>query len=276
MASDGKNNNLKYSLISIGVVIVVFLIIIVAQSPTTPNLNGSDSLASSTIENDVSTVSTNVLNSIGTGTTISQPKAITGQSLTKNGKPEILYMGAEYCPYCAAERWSMAVSLARFGTFKNLEVTHSSASDAYPDTQTLSFYQSSYTSSYVVFTPVELYSNVAQGSGYATLMTPTSEQQSLMNTYDSAPYVSSGSNGAIPFIYMYGKYLITGANFLPSALQNKTATQIANSLNSTSNPIAKAVDGAANLFTAATCSITNNQPASACTMQIKAIEKTIE
>src|SRR5215471_17073708 len=39
-----------------------------------------------------------------------------GAPLTSGGKPEMLYIGAEYCPYCAAMRWSMAVALSRFGT----------------------------------------------------------------------------------------------------------------------------------------------------------------
>src|SRR5690348_7156130 len=29
---------------------------------------------------------------------------VTGTPLTSNGKPELLYLGGEYCPYCAAER----------------------------------------------------------------------------------------------------------------------------------------------------------------------------
>ena len=49
-----------------------------------------------------------------------------GTPLTANGKPEMLYMGAEYCPYCAAERWSMIVALSRFGTFSGLSTVHSS------------------------------------------------------------------------------------------------------------------------------------------------------
>ena len=55
-------------------------------------------------------------------------------------------MGAEYCPYCAAERWAMAVALSRFGTFSDLRLIHSSSADIYPNTPTLSFYRSSYAS----------------------------------------------------------------------------------------------------------------------------------
>jgi hypothetical protein len=184
-------------------------------------------------------------------------------------------MGAEYCPYCATERWPMVVALTRFGSFSNLKITHSSTTDVYPDTQTFSFYKSTYTSPYIVFTPVEMYSNIAQGSGYSTLQTPTSQQQSLMNTYDAPPYVPSANAGAIPFMYFNGKYLLTGASYSPTSLQNKTAAQIASALTNKNDPITQGVLGSANILTAVICSVTNNQPSTVCTPTIKGIESTM-
>jgi len=32
----------------------------------------------------------------------------------------VVYIGAEYCPYCAVERWPLIVALNRFGTLTNL------------------------------------------------------------------------------------------------------------------------------------------------------------
>ncbi|HSR26568.1 MAG TPA: DUF929 family protein, partial [Candidatus Eisenbacteria bacterium] len=43
------------------------------------------------------------------------------------GRPEVLYVGAEYCPYCAAERWPLIVALSRFGTFSGVRAAASSA-----------------------------------------------------------------------------------------------------------------------------------------------------
>ena len=75
---------------------------------------GSQALAS--LITTTTSVPTATLNKIGGGTTTSPPKTISGAPLTSGGKPEVLYIGAEYCPYCAAERWSMVVALSRFGT----------------------------------------------------------------------------------------------------------------------------------------------------------------
>ena len=58
------------------------------------------------------------------------------------GKPELLYMGGEYCPFCAAERWAIAAAVSRFGTLSGLHFIHSSPTDVYPSTPTLSFYKS--------------------------------------------------------------------------------------------------------------------------------------
>ena len=41
----------------------------------------------------------------------------------------MLYIGAEFCPICATQRWPMTVALSHFGTFSNLQQTHSAVSD---------------------------------------------------------------------------------------------------------------------------------------------------
>lgn len=270
-----KNSKLKYSLIAIGVVILAFLVLIVVKSPTTNNPNASDAVAPASLIQKVTSVSSDVFKAVGIGTVTNPPKPINGPAIPKNGKPQIVYMGAEYCPYCATERWPMVIALSRFGSFSNLKTTHSSLTDVYSDTQTFSFHGSSYSSPYIVFTPVELFSNVPSGSAYTALDQPTSAEQSLQNTYDSPPYVPSSSAGAIPFIYFNGKYLITGASYSPTVLQGKTADQIASALSNPNDLITKGAVGAANAITAAICGMTGNQPAGVCNSDIQSIETSL-
>jgi hypothetical protein len=96
-----------------------------------------------------------------------------------------------------------------------------------------------------------------------------------MSTYDAPPYVSSSDQGAIPFIYFGGKYLIVGATYSPQVLQGKSYQQIANSLSSPSSAIAKGMLGAANNITATICKLTNNQPTTACTPTITGLESSL-
>jgi Domain of unknown function (DUF929) len=195
----------------------------------------------------------------GTGK-VTPPAPLSGQpALTQNGLPQIVYVGAEYCPYCAAERWAMAVALSRFGTFSGVGATHSDPNDVYPNTSTLTFYKSSYTSKYIVFSPVE-----EQDPNKKPLQSPTAQQQALVTKYDAPPYVQ-GQGGSIPFVDIGNKFLISGASFSPQVLQGKTWAQIAAALSNSSSPIAQSVGGTANYLTAAICSLTKNQPANVCT-----------
>ena len=197
------------------------------------------------------------LDAVGSPASVVPPTTVGGNGAIMrgaDGKPVITYIGAEYCPYCAAERWALAVALSRFGTFSHLSGTHSGTADVYPNTQTLSFYGSSYSSTYVDFVPVEEATNQQVGGTYQTLQTPTAAQSSLMSTYDAA--------GSIPFLDIANRYVITGASYSPQVLQGLSRQQIAAQLSDPSSPVAQAIDGTANEITAAITRVTGSQPAS--------------
>ncbi len=215
----------------------------------------------SLVTKQISTVPAATLNSVGHGNGVSPLIPTKGQpALTSGGKPEILFVGAEYCPYCAAERWALAVALSRFGTFSNLHLIHSSSSDVYPNTPTLDFYKSSYTSKYVQFTPVEWFGLVNNG---VVLQNLTSAQTALMAKYDAAPYTSEPDH-PYPFVDIGNQYLVISAQYLPSTLAHLTWAQVAADIRNPSSSVAQAVDGTANSLTAAICKITKNAPAAVC------------
>jgi hypothetical protein len=191
-----------------------------------------------------------------------------GTPLTSGGKPELLFMGAEYCPYCAAERWAMVNALSRFGTFSGLTTTHSSSTDADPNTPTFSFAKSTYTSKYLNFTSVEETTNIPNGQGYyTTLQTPTAAETKLGQTYDP--------QGAIPFLDFGNKYVEVGnlAPLDPSMLAGKNWSQVAAAMASpSSSSLGSAEVANANYITAAICKMTNNLPATACTPTIQGLQ----
>jgi hypothetical protein len=225
----------------------------------------------------VTSVPAATLEAVGGGAVTSTPTSISGAPLTSGGKPEMLYMGAEYCPYCAAERWSMIVALSRFGTFKGLATTRSAArngagtAEPFPSTATWTFAKSSYASKYLTFTPVEEFTNVPDKStgGYTTLMTPTAGQQALIQKYDAA------NQGAIPFIDYGNKYMSVGASYDPGLLAGLTWSEVAADLHQPSSQVGKAALGAANYMTAAICSLTGNKPATVCTPAVRALQAKI-
>jgi Domain of unknown function (DUF929) len=230
-------------------------------SATSSSGTGTSALPAGVLS-EVTSVRAATLAAIGEPSAAASPTA-TGAKTTltaANGKPEILFIGAEYCPFCAAQRWAVVVALSRFGTFSGLTATHSSTTDLYPDTQTFSFYGSTYTSSSLDFTSVELESNQVSGSSYATLQTPTAAEEALFSKYDVAPYTSEA--GSIPFLDIANKYISIGAGFTPQVLEGLSLQQIASQLNNKNSLVANAIDGEANQIVAAITAATGVQPQS--------------
>ncbi len=268
------------ALLVIAAVVAIFFYL--SKQPASTSSSSSIAIngrkpAPAQVVNQVTNVSPSVLQAVDIGNVTTKPIYIPGQPALNgpNGKPEFFYFGAEYCPYCAAQRWSMLVALSRFGTFKNLSITTSSASDVYASTPTFSFYGSSYSSSYIDFVSVETTTNQPDGNGgYVTLETPTADEQQIVNKYDAPPYTDQ--TGSIPFTDIGNQYLMIGPGFSPQVLEGKNWQQIASALSDSSSPIAQGVIGTANYLTAAICMTTNQKPASVCqAAPIPAIEQTL-
>jgi uncharacterized protein DUF929 len=264
----------------VAVIAVVVAIVLVqgngssgsSSAPTAPT--GAELSA---LVRQVTSVPTATSDAVGAGQVTSPPTSITGAALTSAGKPEVLYIGAEYCPYCAAERWAMIAALSRFGTFSGLATTHSAAKDGagnaepYPNTPTWTFAKASLASRYLTFTTVETETNIPDPAtgGYTPLQAPTAAQQALLDKYDAA------NQGAIPFIDLGNKYLSVGASYNPAVLSGLTWSQIAADMHNPDTPVAKSVLGTANYLTAAMCGLTGDQPATACTPAVKALQAKI-
>lgn len=195
---------------------------------------------------------------------IRAPLPVLGASrpLRLDGKPEVVFIGAEYCPFCAAERWPLVVALSRFGTFHGLQATHSASGDEYPDTASLSFFGATFSSSYLSFRSVELETNEIVGGSYPTLERPSAEESRLFATYDAPPYTTEA--GSIPFIDFGGRFIDVGASYDPGLLAGESGAQIAHSLARASTSGAVAIDATAQAITNELCTITDGRPASAC------------
>ncbi len=207
-------------------------------------------------------------NKVGIGVATGVLLPVTNVSrLTVNGTPEVLYMGADYCPFCAATRWGLVLALMRFGNFTSLHYMTSSASDYAPSTPTFTFYNSSYSSNIIDFVEVEMSTNYipSGSSSYATLQTPTPFEGSLFTKYDlDNQLIPQGQRGGIPFIDFGNVSVAYGAAIDPKTFDNKQWNDIISLLNDPGSQQAQAAIGAANLYTAQICAMTNGTPASVC------------
>ena len=238
-------------------VVLVFVAALIAvkhnQSPATPQAAQTNARVAA----EVASVPASTLNAVGAGTATGL-KTLSGETeLTAGGKHEILYIGGEFCPFCAAERWAIATALSRFGTLSGLNFIHSSPNDG--DIPTLSFYKSSYTSEYLTFTPVEWYGEADDAStpfGHVYLQRPTAQEAALFARY---------ANGSIPFLDIANRYLLPQTQYSPEDLSGLTWAQIATAMQDPSSRVATDIDGAANTLTAAMCTLTHGQPGGVCT-----------
>jgi hypothetical protein len=172
-----------------------------------------------------------------------------------DGKTQVVFMGAEFCPYCAAERWAMVMWLSRFGTFTNLHEIESSSTDLDADTHTFTFYQSKYTSQYIDFN-----SNEVEDRNSQPLQKMNAATTAIVDKWDQPPYTTEA--GQFPFIDIGGVF---------------TWSQIANDLSDPTSTVAKDIIGNANILTAATCIATGDTPSSVCSSStIQTIEASLK
>lgn len=203
--------------------------------------------------------------------------------LNDGAKPVLVYVGAEYCPYCAASRWPLVIALSRFGTFTGLGIIASSPYDVYASTRTLSFEKAHYSSPYLVFDSTELTTNacavavVANGcpnGNYTPLQSTSPRDGKLFSTYDTSPYFQT--QGGIPFLDWGGRFVSSGSVYAPSLINLGNSTNalgwhpmswqeiIANIESKPLTPAGQAILGSASLYTGAICEMTHGSPASVC------------
>jgi hypothetical protein len=231
------------------VLAIVATLVTVKLTATPPHLAASESAAPAAVVRQVTTVPVALLTEVNPGqvATPLQKVKTSGPPLTIDGKMAIVFVSEESCPFCAAERWPLAVALSHFGTWSQLGITKSSATDIYPNTATLSFRAAHYRSAELTLQTTELTDNVGH-----PLQAQTPLDARLIGTYDVPPYVNSvDQSGAVPFLDIGNQYILAGAQYDPQVLAGLSATKIASQLRDPSSPVAAAVDSAAQVIVAA-------------------------
>ena len=200
-------------------------------------------------------VPVSTLNAAPTGGILTTPQSVNNPALTADGMPELLYIGAEFCPHCAAERWPVYIALSKFGTFSPAPGRiHSANLDG--DVPTLTFYGTTYSSRYLKFVPVEVSTNKPQGNGYAPLQQPTQAQSTLwQNT----------NGGTIPFLDFGGKVVLPSAQYSYAELQNLPFSAVAAQVGNNSTSIGANIDASAAQLVKTICgSLSHDQPSDVC------------
>lgn len=214
-------------------------------------------------------------------------------SLTINGKPSVIYLGAISCIYCAENRWAMALALGQFGHFNSLYLGYSALGDG--DVPTIYWapaqYNSSsgatfganYSSSYINFLPIEGQSKITGGFVPPTLSQMQQDAQSLnnsayslaintilqLNNFQGTPYTIWGRN-LMPGVDAVAGFAQNGTGV---ALTYMTHAQVFSQLNAPNGEFSWTQYAGADLYIAMTCASINNTAPICSLPAIQSIER---
>jgi thiol-disulfide isomerase/thioredoxin len=199
---------------------------------------------------------------------LGQIRRESSEPLLDGGKPLIFFMGAEWCPFCASERWGLVEATSRFGKWSGLrELTSREGQDYFPALATYDLSQATYTSDYISIRHKEV--ATVEGDPLQKL---GSFEEGLVNGYDklgSVPFLfASGPVGRYTVELPFSPGLLDGDSFV--SLRKEVAAAAA-------TPAVEAIDGQADAITALICKLDGRQPASVCAKgSIPALEGELE
>jgi hypothetical protein len=243
------------------IVVVAFGAIQIQRVPSTPKLPSTQ--LASYYEAAVN-VSNSTLAAVGLPSTVVVPTRVTPSISTVATNGVVSYVGAEYCPYCAIQRWALLVALSKFGTFTHLDKElFSSSSDVYPHLASWSFVGATYSSKYLSFDPTELTSSKRLRGG------PGGYQRlERMSAAQRVAYGKYNAQGEIPFVDIGNHYVTLGASSSPSVLEGLSLGEIGSDLNRPKSNVAQAIDGSANYLIAALCTMAEKPAPALCSTSV--------
>jgi hypothetical protein len=210
-----------------------------------------------------------------------------------NGKPSVLYVGSITCIWCAANRWSMALALSRFGNFTYLFAGYSSLNDG--DAPTLYWapahygstsvtFGSFYNSNYINFLPIE---ESAPITGGFSLQPLSAIQQNVNQTgnlayMDEVKYIIALNSFAGTPYSVWGNYVAAGADARAfgnssqsMSLLNMTHQQLLQQIARPSSQLAWTEYAGADYYVAMICKSINNAAPVCGLSAIKTIESAL-
>jgi thiol-disulfide isomerase/thioredoxin len=199
---------------------------------------------------------------------LGQVRRESGEPLLDGGKPLVFFMGAEWCPFCASERWALVEATSRFGKWSGLgELRSREGQDYFPALPTYDLSRATYTSDYLSVRHKE----VATVDG-DPLQKLGSFEQRLVDEYDKL--------GSVPFLFAAGprgRYTVE-LGFSPGLLDGQSFVSLRKGAAAAApTPAVEAIGGEADAITALICKLDGRQPASVCAKgSIPALEGELE
>jgi len=166
---------------------------------------------------------------------------VSEDTVRRGGKLTVFFMGAEYCPYCAAERWAIVRSLQKFGQWGGLKQTISAARDQpFLNLPTYDFTEATYNSPHIEFVAREI-----KDREFKPFQKLSKTEEKIVRKHDPKK--------EIPFLLIGGRFMQIGSGFPPKIFIGHTFRQTETELKKVESEIRKTIDEEANVISALLC-----------------------
>ncbi len=166
---------------------------------------------------------------------------VSKDTMRRGGKLYVFFMGAEYCPYCAAERWAIVRALQKFGQWDGLKQTMSAARDEpFLNLPTYDFTKATYNSPNIEFASREV-----KDRDFKPLQKLLKTEEKLVRKFNPGR--------EIPFLLIGGRFMQVSSGFTPKIFIGHTFRQTETELKKMESEIRKTIDDEANIISALMC-----------------------
>ncbi len=150
----------------------------------------------------------------------------------------VYYLGAGFCPWCAAERWSIVEALKNFGTWEGLRLDKSAEkNEPFLNLPTYNFSGAKFKSDYIDFIGKEFQDRNFQDQDHLT-------------DFDNTVLDNYNLEGVIPFTFIGERFVRVGSGPKPEQLVGLSHDDVKKQLESKNTNLAKAIDEEANYIAA--------------------------
>lgn len=167
---------------------------------------------------------------------------VTNEPLKRpSGKSLVFFIGAGFCPFCAAERWAIVNALANFGRWEELvETTSADHDEKYLNIPTVSFARAKYESDYVEFVGRE-----TADRNFEPLQELGEKDYEILDTFNP--------DQIIPFLLIDGQFMQVGTGYSPQIIEGMNHAQVRAELANPASPVGKAIRAEIDNITALVC-----------------------
>lgn len=172
---------------------------------------------------------------------------------TKTGRTLVFFLGAGFCPFCAAERWAIVEALKNFGAWHNLLEDFSAEKDEkYLNIPTFNFLKARYSSEHIEFQAVETADRY-----FKPIDSDGNDRYGVLENYNP--------DHIIPFTLVDGQFMQVGCGYSPKLFEALDHKKVREQLLDRISTLGSAIKNEADYLSTMICYALKNKAEGVCT-----------